>query len=77
MKKDLTLAVETVSKSDIKAIKVGTKKTFTLLDRKKISTIRNTASIIPKEESSLGVVYSCSADYEKSQITITAKSSRK
>lgn len=76
MKKDLTL-VETVSKNDIKAIKDGESKTFTLLDRKKISTIRNTASIIPKEEPSLGVVYSCSADYEKSQITITAKSSRK
>lgn len=72
MKKDLTLPVETVTKNDIKAIKVGTQKTFTLQDRKKISTIRNTASIISREEPSLGIKYSCSADYPNSKITIKA-----
>ena len=77
MKKNLTLAVDTVSKNDIKAIKDGESKTFTLLNKKKISTIRNTASIIPREEPSLGVVYSCSADYKNSKITITAKPSKK
>jgi len=73
--KDLTLTdFQVVTKNDIRNIKSGTKVTFTLEKRKQISSIRNMASLLSREEPSLGVVYSCSADYAKSQITISAKS---
>ena len=61
-----------ITMNDIRGIKPGTSVTFTPSHRKLFQSIRNMASIIGKQEPELGCRYSCSANYEKCQITIKA-----
>jgi len=61
-----------ITMDDIRRIKPGTSVTFYPSERKKIQSIRNMASFIGGQEPELGVKYSCSANYSKCEIRVTA-----
>ena len=61
-----------ITMNDIRGIKPGTSVTFKPTNRRVFQSVRNMASIIGRQEPELGCKYSCSANYEKCEITIKA-----
>ena len=61
-----------ITMNDIRGIKPGTSVTFKPSNRSVFQSVRNMASIIGRQEPELGCKYSCSANYEKCEITIKA-----
>lgn len=61
-----------ITMDDIRRIKPGTSVTFHPSERKKIQSVRNMASFIGSQEPELGVKFSCSANYSKCEIKVTA-----
>ena len=61
-----------VTMDDIRRIKPGTSVTFFPPERKQIQSIRAMASFVGSQEPELGVKFSCSANYEKCEMKVTA-----
>ena len=61
-----------ITMNDIRGIKPGTSVTFKPSNRRVFQSVRNMASIIGRQEPELGCKYSCSANYDKCEITIKA-----
>ena len=71
MKKE-TQAYPKVTTDDIRAIKSGTSVTYTVGRPKELASIKVRAYMLNSQEPELGKKYSCSLNYLKRQITITA-----
>lgn len=69
--------MQKVTMDDIRKIKPGTSVTFSPPERRSLQSIRTMASMIAKQEPELGVKFSCSADYSKCQIKVTAIPTKK
>ena len=61
---------ETVSKKEMKKMRVGQTRIFTLADKKKIKSVRVQATSLKNEED---MEFSVSADYKSSAVSITRK----
>ena len=61
---------KTVSKKEMRAMRVGQTRIFTLADRKKIKSVRVQANALKNEES---LEFEVNADYASSAVSITRK----